>query len=151
MPQPNDPGEGVLSPKIGGDPVVTPASLFCHRNQPILPRFEIRLSSGASGIRTLRPTSRSAPFPRRAAAIPSRSAGESFRRGDQKLEFASTAGNFYDGRMRQITNSWATPRTSTSKSRPCTGGRAKCQAKPPDMAPRRTNSSARSGWMSKIV
>src|SRR2546423_1426025 len=33
--------------------------------------------------------------------------------------------------MPQITNSWATPRTSTSKSRPCTGGRAKCQAKPP--------------------
>ena len=71
--------------------------------------------------------------------------------GTQKIEFASTAGNFYDGRMRQITNSWAMPRTSTSKSRPCTGGRAKCQAKPPDMAPRRTNSSARSGWMSKIV
>src|SRR5271166_163465 len=32
---------------------------------------------------------------------------------------------------RQITNSWATPRTSISKSRPCTGGRAKCQVKPP--------------------
>src|SRR5215471_21118436 len=78
------------------------------------------------------------------------SAGESAAtlEGDQTLQLR---GNFSDGRMRQITNSWATPRTSTSKSRPCTGGRAKCQAKPADMAPRRTNSSARNGWMSKIV
>ena len=89
---------------------------------------------------------------RHAAAIPSRSAGESGTTSEeQKLEPASTAGEFYDERMRQITNSQATPRTSTSKSRPCTGGRAKCQTKPPDMAPRRTNSSARSGWISKIV
>ena len=34
--------------------------------------------------------------------------------GEQKLEPASTAGEFYDGRMRQITNSQATPRTSTA-------------------------------------
>ena len=44
-----------------------------------------------------------------------------------------------------------TPRTPISKSRPCTGGRAKCQVKPPGAAPRRTISSAKSGWMSKIV
>ena len=36
------------------------------------------------------------------------------------------------------TFSEATARTSTSKSRPCTGGRAKCQVKPPGLAPRRT-------------
>src|ERR1700741_3138223 len=52
---------------------------------------------------------------------------------------------------RQITNSWATPHTSISKSRPCTGGRAKCQVKPPGLALRRRISSGRSGWMSKIV
>ena len=40
------------------------------------------------------------------------------------------------GSSRQMTNSWATPRTSISKSRPCTGGRPKCQVKPPEMAPR---------------
>jgi len=61
MPQPNDPGEGVLSPKIGGDPVVTPASLFCRRNQPILPRFEIRLSSGGGSLERTR--LRSGRFP----------------------------------------------------------------------------------------
>ena len=55
------------------------------------------------------------------------------------------------GVERQITNSWATPRTSISKSRPCTGGRAKCHVKPPGLAPRRMISSARSGWISKIV
>ena len=36
--------------------------------------------------------------------------------------------------VRQIINSRATPRTSISKSSPCTGGRAKCHVKPPDMA-----------------
>ena len=66
--------------------------------------------------------------------IPSRSAGESgTTSGEQKLEPASTAGEFYDGRMRQITNSQATPRTSTSKSRkeqrlaPGPGASRKCQ------------------------
>jgi len=53
--------------------------------------------------------------------------------------------------VRQIINSRATPRTSISKSSPCTGGRAKCHVKPPEMAPRRTNSSAMRRWMSKIV
>src|SRR6202040_4271118 len=36
--------------------------------------------------------------------------------------------------VRQIINSRATPRTSISKSSPCTGGRAKCHVKPPEMA-----------------
>ena len=44
--------------------------------------------------------------------------------------------------VRQIINSRATPRASISKSSPCTGGRAKCHVKPPEMAPRRTNSLA---------
>jgi hypothetical protein len=56
-----------------------------------------------------------------------------------------------DGLAHQITDSWATARTSISKSRPCTGGRAKCQVKPPALAPRMTISLGRNGWMSKIV
>jgi hypothetical protein len=52
---------------------------------------------------------------------------------------------------RQITNSWATPRASISKSRPCTGGRAKCQVKPPGWLRGGRSRRAKSGWMLKIV
>ncbi len=118
-------------------------------------RVRTRLSAGGSRIRTRGPALRRAPLTRRATRSPSRLAGESgtTRGGEPKvrIRFLRRLGNFHVGRTRQITNSWETLRTSTSKSRPCTGGRAKCQVKPPDMAARRTNSSARSGWMSKMV
>jgi hypothetical protein len=118
-------------------------------------RLVRRLSAGGSRIRTRGPALRRAPLTRRATRSP-RSFGRRQRHhsgGNQKfrIRFLRRLGNFHVGRTRQITNSWETPRISTSKSRPCTGGRAKCQVKPPDMAARRTNSSARSGWMSKMV
>jgi hypothetical protein len=79
--------------------------------------------------------------------VPCRSASESPHHWrDQRLvSFGGQA--IFMWRTRQIMNSWATPRKSTSKSRPCTGGRAKCQVKPPGIAPRRTDSSASNGCM----
>ncbi len=51
----------------------------------------------------------------------------------------------------QITISRTTRRQSISYSRSITGGRAKCQVRPERSAPRRTSSSAITGWMSRMV
>ena len=81
------------------------------------------LSPGARRIRTRGPALRRAALTRRVTRSPSRLAGESSTtRGEPKvrIRFLRRLGNFHLGRTRQITNSWETPRTSTSKSRPCT-------------------------------
>ena len=108
---------------------VEKASMEAHAPisaHPFINPVRTRLRAGGSRIRTRGPTLRRAALPKTR-----HSDSESFGRrerhhfgGAKVREPASTAGEFYDGRMRQITNSQATPRTSTSKSRPCTGGRA---------------------------